>query len=144
WEAREKEHPGETKVTISHPVSNFEFFYEPFYVARDDVAPHDERFLGYGFTRNTQVYEMHVSGYGFHILSPIFTLHWGMQTKLSRPAWREKQNNVNRRLFDGFKKEVFARYGKDGKKNGGRSNARKQQQQQPPENAKQEQPQNNT
>ncbi|XP_071538295.1 beta-1,4-glucuronyltransferase 1 isoform X2 [Panulirus ornatus] len=113
WEAREQEHPSEGTVTISHPVTNFEFFYEPFYVAKDDAPPHDERFLGYGFTRNTQVYEMHVSGYTFHVLSPIFTLHWGMQLKRSRPAWREKQNNANRRLFEGFKKEVFARYGKD-------------------------------
>lgn len=40
---------------ISHNVTNFEFFYEPFYVASDVVPPHDERFLGYGFTRNTQV-----------------------------------------------------------------------------------------
>lgn len=40
---------------ISHNVTNFEFFYEPFYVANDLVPPHDERFLGYGFTRNTQV-----------------------------------------------------------------------------------------
>lgn len=40
---------------ISHNVTNFEFFYEPFYVASDMVPPHDERFLGYGFTRNTQV-----------------------------------------------------------------------------------------
>nr|XP_053648251.1 xylosyl- and glucuronyltransferase LARGE2s-like [Cherax quadricarinatus] len=113
WEARELEQPSEGRVTVSHDVTNFEFFYEPFYVARDDVPPHDERFLGYGFTRNTQVYEMHVSGYTFHVLSPIFTLHWGMQVKRSRPAWREKQNNANRRLFEGFKREVFARYGKD-------------------------------
>lgn len=40
---------------VSHNVTNFEFFYEPFYVASDLVPPHDERFLGYGFTRNTQV-----------------------------------------------------------------------------------------
>lgn len=56
---------------------------------------------------------MHVSGYRFQVLSPIFTLHWGMQVKRSRPAWREKQNNVNRRLFEGFKREVYARYGND-------------------------------
>lgn len=96
WEAREQLHPKEGGVTISHQVTNFEFFYEPFYVARDDTPTHDERFLGYGFTRNTQVYEMFVSGYTFHVLSPIFTLHWGMQVKRSRPAWREKQNNANR------------------------------------------------
>lgn len=40
---------------ISHNVTNFEFLYEPFYVASDTVPPHDERFLGYGYTRNSQV-----------------------------------------------------------------------------------------
>lgn len=40
---------------ISHMVTNFEFLYEPFYVATDDAPIHDERFVGYGYTRNTQV-----------------------------------------------------------------------------------------
>lgn len=40
---------------VSHNVTNFELLYEPFYLAADNVPPHDERFLGYGFTRNTQV-----------------------------------------------------------------------------------------
>ncbi|CAG9791712.1 unnamed protein product [Diatraea saccharalis] len=44
-----------TETHISHNVTNFELLYEPFYVAPDTVPPHDERFLGYGFTRNTQV-----------------------------------------------------------------------------------------
>ncbi|CAH1104308.1 unnamed protein product [Psylliodes chrysocephalus] len=100
-------------VHISHPVTNFEFFYEPFYVAPDVVPPHDERFIGYGYTRNSQVYEMYVAGYKFHVLSPIFTCHWGLQVKRSRPPWREHQNTLNRKLFDSFKKEVFARYNKD-------------------------------
>jgi hypothetical protein len=43
------------KAYVSHDVTNFEFLYEPFYVARDVVPPHDERFMGYGYTRNTQV-----------------------------------------------------------------------------------------
>lgn len=43
------------KVYVSHDVTNFEFLYEPFYVAKDIVPPHDERFMGYGYTRNTQV-----------------------------------------------------------------------------------------
>ncbi|CAH1394071.1 unnamed protein product [Nezara viridula] len=43
------------QVHISHGVTNFEFLYEPFYIAHDNVPPHDERFIGYGFTRNTQV-----------------------------------------------------------------------------------------
>ncbi|KAJ8976729.1 hypothetical protein NQ317_004280 [Molorchus minor] len=100
-------------VHISHPVTNFEFLYEPFYIAPDTVPPHDERFIGYGYTRNSQVYEMFVAGYEFVVLSPIFTCHWGMQVKRTRPPWREHQNNLNRKLFDGFKKEIFARYNKD-------------------------------
>lgn len=44
-----------SQVHISHPVTNFEFLYEPFYVAPDNAPPHDERFVGYGYTRNTQV-----------------------------------------------------------------------------------------
>ncbi|XP_026666903.1 beta-1,4-glucuronyltransferase 1 isoform X3 [Ceratina calcarata] len=43
------------KVYVSHNVTNFEFLYEPFYVAKDIVPPHDERFMGYGYTRNTQI-----------------------------------------------------------------------------------------
>ncbi len=42
---------------VSHPVpADFQFFYEPFYVSGDDAPQHDERFLGYGYTRNTQVH----------------------------------------------------------------------------------------
>lgn len=53
WEATGGNETSETH--ISHNVTNFELLYEPFYVAPDTVPAHDERFLGYGFTRNTQV-----------------------------------------------------------------------------------------
>lgn len=99
------------QVVISHNVTNYEFFYEPFYIGRDDAPPHDERFLGYGFTRNTQVYEMALSGWSFHVLSPIFTIHWGMQMKQRRPAWRKNQMDRNRRLFDVIHHELKAKYG---------------------------------
>ena len=56
---------------------------------------------------------MYVAGYNFSVLSPVFTLHWGMQVKSSRPAWRERQNNLNRKLFDGFKRELYGKYRKD-------------------------------
>ncbi|XP_031336540.1 beta-1,4-glucuronyltransferase 1 isoform X3 [Photinus pyralis] len=105
---------GEDKEAhVSHPVTNFEFLYEPFYVAPDSVPPHDERFIGYGYTRNTQVYEMFVAGYEFLVLSPVFTCHWGLQDKRGRPVWREYQNNLHRKYFETFKKEVFAKYNKD-------------------------------
>ncbi|XP_032511691.1 beta-1,4-glucuronyltransferase 1 [Danaus plexippus] len=98
---------------ISHTVTNFELLYEPFYVAPDTVPAHDERFLGYGFTRNTQVYEMFLIGYEFKVLSPIFTIHWGLQARRTRPLWREKQNQKNRKHFETFKRELYARYRRD-------------------------------
>ncbi|XP_045533844.1 beta-1,4-glucuronyltransferase 1 [Papilio machaon] len=111
WEASGGNESCETHV--SHDVTNFELLYEPFYVATDAVPAHDERFLGYGFTRNTQVYEMFLIGYQFRVLSPIFTIHWGLQARRSRPLWREKQNEKNRKHFETFKRELFARYRTD-------------------------------
>lgn len=56
---------------------------------------------------------MFVAGYEFLVLSPIFTVHWGLQVKRGRPPWREHQNNLNRKKFETFKSELFARYNKD-------------------------------
>lgn len=56
---------------------------------------------------------MYVTGYQFKVLSPVFTVHWGLQTRKGRPAWRERQNSANRKQFETFKKEVFARYMRD-------------------------------
>ncbi|XP_063530052.1 beta-1,4-glucuronyltransferase 1-like [Cydia strobilella] len=111
WEATGGNESAYTHV--SHNVTNFELLYEPFYVAPDTVPGHDERFLGYGFTRNTQVYEMFLIGYQFRVLSPIFTIHWGLQARRTRPLWREKQNEKNRKHFETFKRELFARYRRD-------------------------------
>lgn len=40
---------------MSHRVTDLEFLYEPFYVSLADTPMYDERFIGYGYTRNTQV-----------------------------------------------------------------------------------------
>ena len=45
-------------VHVSHNVTNYEFFYEPFFVSLDTAPIYDERFVGYGFTRNTQVFKI--------------------------------------------------------------------------------------
>ena len=54
---------------------------------------------------------MALSGWTFHVLSPIFTVHWGMQMKQRRPAWRKAQMDINRRLFDVIHQELKAKYG---------------------------------
>ncbi|GAB6027022.1 hypothetical protein CHUAL_013751 [Chamberlinius hualienensis] len=102
--------PEGSGIAVAYPVTNFEMFYEPFYVARDDVPTHDERFVGYGFTRNTQVYEMHVAGYKFVVLNYAFALHRGLKKIKKKDPWREKQNRHNSLLFKAFKKEIHVKY----------------------------------
>lgn len=45
--ARWRQTPDTDQVIIHHNVTNYEFFYEPFYIARDDAPAHDERFIGW-------------------------------------------------------------------------------------------------
>lgn len=68
-----KETNDSPETHVSHNVTNFEFLYEPFYVASDLVPIHDERFMGYGFTRNSQV-----SGFAFqfYFMSTVVGRMW--------------------------------------------------------------------
>ncbi|XP_013794891.1 beta-1,4-glucuronyltransferase 1-like [Limulus polyphemus] len=103
----------ESKVLrAAYPITKYEFFYEPFYVSKMDIPRHDERFIGYGFTRNTQVFEMIMAGYQFQVLDPVFAVHCGLQTRRGRSVWRERQNVINRKLFLRFKKDIIRKYSK--------------------------------
>merc|ERR1719394_598754 len=92
---------------------DYKFRYEPVYVAKADTPPFDERFIGFGMTRNTQVYEMYVAGYSFYLLNNIFTSHRGFQNLSSRPVWRARQMEENNAKFDEFAKELTAHYNAD-------------------------------
>ena len=54
FENRFEREQDDSVLHVSHE-AKYEVFYEPFYVSLDTAPPHDERFLGYGFTRNSQV-----------------------------------------------------------------------------------------
>lgn len=45
----------EEQLDIAYKVQQYIFKYEPLYIARGDTPPFDERFVGFGLTRNTQV-----------------------------------------------------------------------------------------
>ena len=49
---------------------------------------------------------MRVAGYSFFLLNNVFTSHWGFQKSSSRPSWRLKQTEINRRKFAKFRQEV--------------------------------------
>ncbi|KAK8767138.1 hypothetical protein V5799_006072 [Amblyomma americanum] len=107
WEALPHSEDG---LHAAYPVKRYEFFYEPFYVAGKEVPRYDERFVGYGFTRNTQVYETHAAGFQFWVLDEAFALHRGMQNHRARGYWRERQNTLNYRKLAGFQRDVRRKY----------------------------------
>ena len=47
--------PDKEETEIGFEVENYIFKYEPLYVARAETPIFDERFIGFGMTRNTQV-----------------------------------------------------------------------------------------
>jgi N-acetyllactosaminide beta-1,3-N-acetylglucosaminyltransferase len=53
FEKSSKKHEG---LHISHKVPKYQLYYEPFYVSLNNVPSYDERFIGYGYTRNSQVH----------------------------------------------------------------------------------------
>ena len=47
--------PEAKHIDIAYKVKKYIFKYEPLYIARADTPEFDERFVGFGLTRNTQV-----------------------------------------------------------------------------------------
>ena len=43
------------QLNVAYKVDKYQFKYEPLYVAKSDTPIFDERFIGFGMTRNTQV-----------------------------------------------------------------------------------------
>eukprot|EP00095_Tigriopus_kingsejongensis_P007170 maker-scaffold211_size255937-snap-gene-1.15 protein:Tk07170 transcript:maker-scaffold211_size255937-snap-gene-1.15-mRNA-1 annotation:"n-acetyllactosaminide beta- -n-acetylglucosaminyltransferase-like" len=105
--------PMTSTLDVAYRVDNYLFKYEPLYVAKGNSPLFDERFIGFGMTRNTQAYEMYVSGYEFFVLNNAFTNHWGFQSIKTRPQYRAIQQMKNNARFDVFAKELNARYEND-------------------------------
>ena len=47
--------PLNQELAVAFKIPKYTFFYEPVYLSRAEVPLFDERFIGYGMTRNTQV-----------------------------------------------------------------------------------------
>ena len=47
--------PQTDELDVAYKVENYKFSYEPIYVSRGDTPAFDERFVGFGNTRNSQV-----------------------------------------------------------------------------------------
>ncbi|XP_068247479.1 beta-1,4-glucuronyltransferase 1-like isoform X2 [Palaemon carinicauda] len=84
-------------LKVLYDITTWQNFWEPVYMAPADVPRFDERFVGYGCTRSSQVYEMHVSGFRWRMLNDAFLCHRGFQDKRARHLW--SQINRNFKLY---------------------------------------------
>ncbi|XP_059481227.1 beta-1,4-glucuronyltransferase 1-like isoform X2 [Neocloeon triangulifer] len=100
WEAIARNNSAEsTEVRVAYEVK-YKFWYEPVYVTKQGSPKFDERYVGYGMTRNTQALEMALSGYRFFLLDNTFLSHlWGFQHKNRSDLARSRQTSHNHRLF---------------------------------------------
>jgi len=107
--ARWERWPLDHALAVAYKIPKYSFFYEPIYVSRAEVPLFDERFIGYGMTRNTQAYEMNLAGYQFLVLNNAFSLHWGFQ-EAEYPEWRKLQIKENEKRFKDLQRELKERY----------------------------------
>jgi len=101
--------PLQPKLDVAFSVKKYEFKYEPIYLADSRTPDYEERFVGYGKTRVSQVYEMALAGYNFSVLNNAFFSHWGF-TEGKRSKARLQQYKENDQRFQTYVKEVSARY----------------------------------
>ncbi|KAF2367103.1 hypothetical protein FHG87_002158, partial [Trinorchestia longiramus] len=97
-------------LKVAYNITSWQRHWEPIYVTRATVPAFDERFIGYGFTRNSQVYEMRFAGYSWMMLDGAFLTHRGFQTKRSHSKIRRKQIAENSGRFNVFVRELQQRY----------------------------------
>ncbi|XP_065346088.1 beta-1,4-glucuronyltransferase 1-like [Cloeon dipterum] len=109
WEQRSEEN-----VQVAYKIE-FKMLCEPIYVAKRGTPVFDERYVGYGMTRNTQAYETALAGYTFHLLDGIFLNHvWGLQSRSMQDFARKREASKNYIFFTSVHaRELAARYDSD-------------------------------
>ncbi|XP_042877312.1 beta-1,4-glucuronyltransferase 1-like isoform X1 [Penaeus japonicus] len=100
-----------TEYRVLYNITTYEEFWEPILVLPFTAPLFDERFVGYGFTRSSQVYELHRRGYKFQVLDRAFLTHRGFQTTTNYSTLRYAQIEINKVRYQMFKRELHAQLG---------------------------------
>ncbi|GFO27908.1 N-acetyllactosaminide beta-1,3-n-acetylglucosaminyltransferase [Plakobranchus ocellatus] len=98
-----------SEVAIGYTV-DYKDPWEPFYIASKSLPLYDERFKQYGFNRISQVCEMHIAGFTFHVLDNAFLVHMGFKKQNSFHSDKDAENDRNRLLFRKYKEELKVKY----------------------------------
>ncbi|XP_042884097.1 beta-1,4-glucuronyltransferase 1-like [Penaeus japonicus] len=99
-----------SEYRVLYDIPNYQEFWEPLMVLPYTAPWHDERFVGFGFNRNSHMFELNCAGYKFQVLDRAFLVHRGFQTKAHYPARRYSQLTENRYRYRSFKNEIIAKY----------------------------------
>ena len=75
----------------SHPYKiEWAFHFEPYIVAKRDVIQYDERFVGYGWNKVSQITELKAQGYEFVVIPNGFVVHSPHKHSIDREVWKRK------------------------------------------------------
>lgn len=66
--------------------------------------------IQYGFNRISNVCQLHMAGYNFHVLDSPFLIHKGFKEKGEFHAEKDLENSINRDLYSVFRRELQLRY----------------------------------
>ena len=110
---------GQTNFTLwaesSYPYKvEWAFHYEPYVVVKSDVVRYDERFVGYGWNKVSQLTELKAQGYEFVVVPDGFVIHSPHKHSADREVWKRKNYKfcINT-LWKRFIQDLMQKYGLD-------------------------------
>ncbi len=88
------------------------FHFEPYVVVDRDTPRYDERFVGYGWNKVSQITELKAQGYEFVVLPKVFTIHSPHKRTTDREIWKRKNYKfcINS-LWKRFIQDLLQKYG---------------------------------
>lgn len=90
------------------------FHFEPYVVVQSSVAKYDERFIGYGFNKVSQITELKAQGYQFVVLPESFIIHTPHPPSIDKKIWEHKSfKRCINSVWIEFLDDLKAKYGKN-------------------------------